>query len=138
MQNKLRFVMAPKLMLALMLVLMLMSTQAMALGVGKIKTLSAFNQPFEGEIALLSLEPGELDSIKVALATPEEFSRANIDRTFLLSRLKFETMLKEDGKAAIRVFSQEAVTEPYLNFLVEVVWPKGRVVREFSVLLDVR
>ena len=110
---------------------------AHALGIGKITTNSAFNEPFEAEIELLSVAPGELDSVRVELASVAAFSKANVERPFLLSRLKFETFQKENGKAAIRVYSREAITEPFLNFLIEVNWAKGQLVREFSVLLDI-
>ncbi len=109
-----------------------------ALGLGKITSGSALNQPFEAEIELLSVAPGELDGVKVALASEEAFSKAEVDRPYLLSRLKFEIIQKENGQAAIRVFSRQAVSEPFLTFLVEVDWPKGHLVREFSVLLEIQ
>jgi pilus assembly protein FimV len=118
--------------------LLIMPLQALALGLGSLQTDSTFNQPFEGEIELRSLEQGELDSIKVALASEQAFSKVNVDRPYFLSSLKFETMQKPNGKSVVRVFSTQPISEPYLNFLIEVSWPKGQIVREFSVLLDVR
>lgn len=125
-----------KLPLAIAIALAVAPFQSQALGLGKIKTRSVLNQPFDGEIQLLSVPPGELDGVRVNLATPEAFDRAGIDRPYLLSKLRFKTLRKANGDAAIEVFSREAIQEPYLNFLVEVNWPKGRMVREFTVLLD--
>jgi len=124
--------------IALVFALLLVPLQVQALGLGKLQTSSVLNQPFEGEIELLSLAEGELDTVKVALASEEAFSRVNVDRPFLLSRLKFETVQKPDGKSVVRVYSNRPISEPYLNFLIEVNWPKGQIIREFSVLLDVR
>jgi len=129
--------MLQRLSFAIAIIFMILPLTCQALGLGNMQTKSGFNQPFEAEINLLSLAPGEVDDIKVALASTEVFARANVDRPFSLSRLKFQTLKKENGKAAIRVYSREPITEPYLNFLIEVNWPKGQLVREFSVLLEI-
>lgn len=125
-----------KLPLAIAIALAVAPFQSQALGLGKIKTSSVLNQPFDAEIQLLSVPPGELDGVRVNLATPEAFERAGIDRPYLLSKLRFKTLRKANGDAAIEVFSRDSIQEPYLNFLVEVNWPRGRMVREFTVLLD--
>ncbi|MFU1923740.1 FimV family protein, partial [Klebsiella pneumoniae] len=68
--------------------------------------------------------------------SPEEFSKAGVDRLYYLTDLKFTPVVKPNGKSVIRVTSSKPVQEPYLNFLVEVARPNGRIVREFTVLLD--
>lgn len=125
-----------KLPLAMSIALALMPLQSQALGLGEITTNSVLNQPFDAEIRLLSVPPGELDGVKVSLADLDAFKRADVDRPFLLSKLKFETERKANGEAVVKVFSRSLIQEPFLNFLVEVNWPKGRMVREFTVLLD--
>ncbi|NNJ90641.1 MAG: FimV family protein [Gammaproteobacteria bacterium] len=125
-----------KLPLAIAIALAVAPFHSQALGLGKIKTRSVLNQPFDAEIQLLSVPPGELDGVRVNLATPEAFDRAGVDRPYLLSKLRFKTLRKANGDAAIEVFSRNSIQEPYLNFLVEVNWPRGRMVREFTVLLD--
>jgi len=122
----------------ILLVVMLIPGQAMALGLGILQTASTLNEPFEGEIPLLSLNAAELDTVKVRLASKEAFSRVNVDYPYWLTNLKFMPKLNAQGQPVIRVYSSRSVTEPYLNFLVEVNWPKGQIVREFAVLLDVR
>jgi len=125
-----------KLPLAIAIALAIAPFQSQALGLGKIETRSVLNQPFDAEIQLLSVPPGELDGVRVNLASLEAFDRAGVDRPYLLSKLRFKTLRKANGDAAIEVFSRDSIQEPYLNFLVEVNWPKGRMVREFTVLLD--
>ncbi len=107
-----------------------------ALGLGEIHPRSALNQGFNADIDLLSVKQGELDDVKVNLASPEAFARAGVERSFLLSKLRFKPKRKADGSAVIEVTSQQSIREPFLNFLVEVNWPKGRLLREYTVLLD--
>ena len=70
------------------------------------------------------------------LASLEEFNRAGIDRQYFLTDLKFTPVLRPNGKSVIQVSSSKPVREPYLNFLVEVLWPNGRLLREYTLLLD--
>ena len=96
---------------------------------------SALNEPFDARVQLLSPTADELDSLNVGLADSEAFARAKIDRPFILSNLKFALRRSpDDGPDYIRVFSQEPIREPFLNFLVEVSWSNGRLFREYTVL----
>jgi len=128
--------MARKLASAVALITMAVSATALALGLGDIQTGSALNQAFEAEVELLSVDPAELDGVRVRLAPPEAFQRAGVDRPFFLSGLKFTPQLNAAGKTVVRVHSDKPIREPFLNFLVEVQWPKGKLVREYTVLLD--
>ena len=125
-----------KLPLATAVALALMPFQSHALGLGSISTNSVLNEEFDAEIQLLSVPAGELDTVKASLASPETFERLGIERPYILSRLRFEPERKQNGQAVIKVSSRELIQEPFLNFLVEINWPKGRMVREFTVLLD--
>ena len=107
-----------------------------AFGLGQLKLESGLNQPFEARIEMLSATAEELSSLNIGLADVESFQRAGIDRLFILSSLKFEVHETETGPDFIRVFSVDAIREPYLNFLVEAAWSNGRLFREFTVLLD--
>ena len=106
------------------------------LGLGGITTESSLNETFSGQIELLSVPRGELDGILVELASPEIFSKAGVERVFALSGLRFEPVRLANGKAAIKVTSRAPINEPFLDFLIEVNWPKGRIVKEYTVLLD--
>ncbi len=107
-----------------------------ALGLGEIRTSSALNEKFKGEIELLSVKKGQLDTLKVGLAPPEIFARAGVERPFVLTQLRFRTVRKRDGRAVVVVTSKAPIREPFLDFFVEVNWPKGKLVREYTVLLD--
>ncbi|MHC8310414.1 FimV/HubP family polar landmark protein [Pseudomonas sp. GT1P32] len=111
------------------------SAWAPALGLGEITLHSALNQPLRADIALVDaagLEEGELS---VSLATADEFSRAGVERLFFLNDLKFTPILR-GNRSLIRVSSNKAVNEPFLNFLVQLNQPNGRVLREYTVLID--
>jgi len=107
-----------------------------ALGLGEIRTSSALNESFKGEIELLSVEKGQLDTLKVGLAPAEVFARTGVERPFHLSQLKFKALRRRDGRAVILVTSEAPIREPFLDFFVQVSWPNGKLVREYTVLLD--
>ncbi len=108
---------------------------ANALGVGEIKLHSALNQNLKADIPLITSASESVSGIRVNLASPSAFAKAGLDRPFYLSGLKFRTVTK-GGRTYVRVTSREVIREPFLNFLVDVSWPQGRMLREFTVLLD--
>ncbi len=107
-----------------------------ALGLGEATVRSSLNQPLNAEIELLSVNELTEREIITALASREDFLRANIERTYFLSDIRFKVEVKPGGGAVIRVSSTRPVREPYLNFLVEVNWPTGRLLREYALLID--
>lgn len=109
---------------------------AHGLGLGDIEVYSALNQALEAEINLTSVRPDELDGLIVKLASEEAFSQAGVERPFYLTRLKFSLASKPDGTQYIKVSTEDPVREPFLSFLIDVDWPRGRLVREYTVLLD--
>lgn len=115
--------------------LALASGGAFGLGLGDIEMRSALNQPMNAEIRLTSVKPGELDGMIVQLASADAFLRAGIERSTALTDLVF-TVDQSGPSPIIRISSRRPVVEPFLNFLVEVDWPQGRMVREYTVLLD--
>ncbi len=129
--------MVRKLVLAVAAASALMSSNmALALGVGNINLRSALNQPLDAEIELLQVRDLTTNEILPTLASPDEFGRAGIERAYFLTDLTFTPEVRSDGRAVIRVTSSRPVREPFLNFLMEVRWPSGRVLREFTLLLD--
>ena len=83
-----------------------------ALGVGDIHLQSSLNQPLEAEIDLLQVRDLSNEEIRTTLASPDDFGRAGIDRNFFLTDLKFQPVVKPDGRSVIRVTSSRPVSEP--------------------------
>ena len=106
-----------------------------ALGLGEISLHSALNQPLMAEIALLDAQALAEGELSVGLATADEFKRAGIERPGLLDDLRFTPVLRGE-RSVIRVTSNKPVNEPFLNFLLQLDQPQGRVVREYTVLID--
>lgn len=121
--------------LALALALALGSSQALALGLGQIQVKSALNQPLQAEIPVLADSASELQGLKVALASPDDFARAGLNITRMDVPLKFK-LVTRNGSPVIEVTTDTPVGEPAMDFLIEVNWANGRLLREYSVLLD--
>lgn len=109
---------------------------ASALGIGDIRLRSALNQSLNAEIPLVLSGGDSLADVKIALAPPEAFAKAGLERHYFLTKLRFNALQKPDGTYAIEVSSNDVMREPFVSFLVEVNWPRGRVIREYTVLLD--
>ncbi|MET0658737.1 MAG: FimV/HubP family polar landmark protein [Steroidobacteraceae bacterium] len=107
-----------------------------ALGLGEIRLNSALNQPLDAEIELIAPTQEELTSLKVNLANVETFQRYGLDRPQFLSGLRFEVARGKEGGSVIKVSSNRSITEPFVTLLVEASWARGRLLREYTVLLD--
>lgn len=114
----------------------LASTNVVALGLGEIELKSALNQPLNAEVELLSATDSELDELKVEMGSTQAFANAGIERPLFLNKLKFNVTHNADGRPVVLITSREVVREPFLDFLLEMSWSKGRLLREYTVLVD--
>jgi pilus assembly protein FimV len=123
--------------LTIALALALGSSHALGLGLGAIEVKSGLNQPLLADIAIVSAAPGEVEDLKVRLASPEAFARVGVQRPAVVAaNLEFSVAKDDRGQPVIRVTTAGKVRDPFLNFLLEVEWKRGRVLREYTVLLD--
>ncbi|WP_150303780.1 type IV pilus assembly protein FimV [Pseudomonas saliphila] len=106
-----------------------------ALGLGEVELQSALNQPLNAVIQLQGSAGVSPDDIRVSLAGADAFANAGMERPFFLSDLRFVPVV-QGGQLHVRIESSKPVLEPYLNFLVELRQPNGRVLREYTLLLD--
>ena len=109
---------------------------AYGLGLGEITLKSALNQPLLAEIELLQEEGMSPGEILPTLASQDDFRRAGILREFFLSNLQFKLVTGGNGQLVMLVTTKDPVQEPFLNFMLEVNWPTGRLLKEFTLLLD--
>jgi len=108
----------------------------MALGLGGISVKSELNQPLAAEIPVYVSSPQEAETLAVRLASGEEFSRVGLNIGEISVPIMFEVGKNARGEPVIQVSSAEAIREPFVTFLVEVNWANGRLLREYSVLLE--
>lgn len=125
-----------KLAIALTIVSASYASVVQALGLGEAEVSSSLNQPLVAEIDLLSTGGLTDAEILPGLATREEFLKAGIDRVYFLSDIRFEVKPGDNGEPKIVLTTKKPVREPFLNFLVEVIWPSGRLLREYALLID--
>lgn len=119
------------------LLLALACGQALALGLGQIQVKSKPNEPLLAEIPIVSNDPAELEQLQARLASPETFARIGLDPPQgLVADLQFAVVRDNNGNLAIRVTSSKPIDQPMLTFLVEVEWGQGKLVREYSALVD--
>ena len=127
------FVTLPRLML---MACLLSPSLSWALGLGEIHLNSALNEPLRAEIDLIAATPDELAAVRATLAGKDSFTRYGIDRPPFLSTLTFTLGKSKEGRDVLVVHSTDAIPEPFVTFLVEVNWSHGRLMREYTVLLD--
>jgi pilus assembly protein FimV len=114
----------------------LMLSEAHAIGLGEIRLHSSLNEPLRADIKLVQVGDLSENEIIVSLAPKEDFDRARVDREFLLNSLRFRLDLDDPKNPKVVVTTQQPLREPFLNFLVEVQWPSGRLLREYTLLMD--
>ncbi|MFK7831119.1 MAG: FimV/HubP family polar landmark protein [Congregibacter sp.] len=113
------------------------SLPALSLGLGEIEMQSFLNEPLSAEVELLDTRQLTIDDIRIRLAGGDDFDRMGVDRSFFLTSIQFEVRVDEaNGRGVILLSTDEAVLEPYLDLIIEARWPDGRLLREYTVLVD--
>jgi pilus assembly protein FimV len=106
-----------------------------ALGMGDIQVNSSLNEALNAEIQLHSVAKKDLETLRIDLAPKSIYRRANIERSGYLSKFKFK-VIERGGKHFISVTTRQPFREPYANFLIEATWSSGRLLREYTMLID--
>ncbi len=128
--------MVRKLIKSLLSLSLIAPMSAFSLGLGDVHLHSALSERLDADIELLSVSSAEADSLNVSLASQETFAKVGLERPAILMYLKFEKVQDAAGNYTIKVTSKEPINEPFLDFMVEVNWRSGRVLREYTLLLD--
>lgn len=116
--------------------MLLASVPALAAGLGRLTVTSTLGQPLRGEIELLSVDKKDLGSIRANFAPLDAFKEARIERSPALSAIRFSVEQKKNGDPYLKITSSKPIDEPFLDMLIEIDWPSGRLVREYTILLD--
>ncbi len=115
---------------------LLLPLVANAAGLGKLTILSALGQTLSAEIDLVSVQKDEASSLAIRLAPPESFTKANIAFSPVLIGARLSIEKRADGTPYVKIVSSRVVNEPFINVLVELSWSRGRLVREYTALID--
>ena len=113
----------------------LASSHGWTLGLGDLTLNSYLNEPLSAQVQLLEAEALDENDVHVGLASESEFARLGVNRDFYLTKIVFEIQAGEDGKT-VRMSTDTPLREPYLDFIIEARWPDGRLLREYTVLVD--
>jgi pilus assembly protein FimV len=107
-----------------------------AAGLGNLTLNSYLGQPFKAEIDLVAVKKEEIPSLVASLASRDTFRQANVDYAPFLFTFEISVENRADGQPYIKITSPQRVVEPFLSMLIELNWSSGRLIREYTVLLD--
>jgi len=119
-----------------LLAFLLLPGISLALGLGDVHLNSPLNAPLDAEIELVNATPEDLATLDAKLASKETFARYGLDWPPFMSTVTVTRDRTASGAQVLRIKSLETVTEPFLTLLIEASWARGRLVREYTVLLD--
>ena len=112
------------------------SGSAWSLGLGRLNVQSALGEALRAEIDITSLSPEEDSSLRVRIAPPESYRASGVDYNAVLTSTTVSVARRSDGRPYLRVTSDRAVQEPFVDVILELTWSSGRLVREYTLLLD--
>ena len=115
--------------------LLIGANTALGLGLGRIDVQSVLNQPLAAEIQILNASEWAANDLKVGLASPDEFERLGVERSIGLFDLEFKAV-QRGSNIVIETITEDAIVEPFLHFVLVLDWPRGRLLKEYTVLLD--
>ena len=114
----------------------LCGSQAWALGLGRLSVQSALGETLRAEIEVTSITPEEVSSVKLRIAPPEAYRSAGVEYNSVLPSTQVQLVSRPGGRSVLRVTSDRAVLEPFVDVIVEATWSSGRLVREYTMLFD--
>lgn len=109
---------------------------AMALAIGRIVVQSALGEPLRAEIEIPEITPEEASGLRVGLATPAAFAAAGMQFNQALGAAQLTLERRPDGRVYLRLSSPRPVNEPFVDLMIEANWASGRIVRDYTLLID--
>ncbi|WP_366887944.1 FimV/HubP family polar landmark protein [Rhodoferax sp.] len=114
----------------------LASGNAMALSLGRMTVLSGLGEPLRADIELPDITTDEASSLKPEVAPAEAFRAAGLEYNSALADLRIVLQRRADGKSFLHLSSSRTVTDPFIDLILQVNWASGRIVRDYTILLD--
>ncbi|HET6789741.1 MAG TPA: hypothetical protein VFH49_17385, partial [Aquabacterium sp.] len=107
-----------------------------ALGLGRLNVQSALGEPLRAEIDITSITADEASSLQARVASPETYRAAGVDFNPVLGATNITLQRRADGRSYLRLSSDRAVSEPFVDAILDLAWSSGRLVREYTLLFD--
>ena len=120
----------------LAMLLLVMPSVVSAVGMGRLNILSSLGQTLIAEVELVSVQKEELSTLSARLASPDAYRQANLEYGAAAAGLRFSIEKRPGGQLYIKITSARPVNEPFVNLLIELSWASGRLVREYTALVD--
>jgi pilus assembly protein FimV len=114
----------------------LLGFNAAAFSLGRITIQSALGEPLRAEIEVLDINAEEANSFKTSVALPQAFKAAGLDYNPVLAGLQATLQKRADGRSFIRLSSELAINDPFVDIILEANWASGRIVRDYTLLID--
>ncbi len=112
------------------------SSHVLALALGKVSVLSALGEPLRAEIEVPEVSPEEAASLRAGPATPEAFKAAGLDYNSIVNSIQVSLQKRADGRSYLRLTSERAINDPFIDLILEANWSSGRIVRDYTMLFD--
>ena len=114
----------------------LCASQALALSLGRISVLSPLGEPLLAEVEILDINADETASLKAKAASPEAFKAAGLEYNPALTKLTITLEKRRDDRSYLRIRSEQAINDPFVDLMLEASWVSGRIVRDYTLLFD--
>ncbi len=114
----------------------LWGTPSWALGLGRINVQSGLGEALRAEIEVTSITPEESASLRLRVASPDAYRAAGIEYNAALGGAQVTLQRLPDGRPVVKVSSDRSLLEPFVDVIIEATWTSGRLVREYTLLLD--
>ncbi|MFZ2217104.1 MAG: fimbrial protein FimV, partial [Rhodoferax sp.] len=113
-----------------------MSPSVLALSLGRITVQSALGEPLRAEVDIPEINAEEAASLKAVVAQPSVFQAAGLEYNPAMANVKASLQTRANGRAFIRLSSDRAINEPFVDMILEATWASGRIVRDYTMLFD--
>ena len=106
------------------------------MSLGRLTVLSALGEPLRAEIDVPDISPDEASALRIGVAPPESFTAAGLDYNPVLMNLQTSLQHRPDGRTYVKLGSERAINDPFIDMIIDAQWATGRVMRDYTMLFD--
>ena len=112
------------------------ATDVSALSLGRVTVQSALGEPLRAEVDIPDMDAEESASLRARVASPAAFAEAGLEYSSVLANLRAVLQRRPDGRAFLRLTTDRAINDPFVDMILEASWASGRIVRDYTLLFD--